>query len=243
MLPVFRWCLCGLGALSSCALWAQVATPQPEVDESKIPEWVKRQARSPYRVIIDSNPVKARPAAAKDDAGTKAAAKKPPLKTAAAAAPEADKGALAPAATAITLAPASVATAAPSVAPAAAVETATVPAPQQLASERVVDVAPAPAATPATLAARIAPEEPPPLTLLKRIEPLLSPDLLDSRLNTAKVVAAFTVTASGEVSNLSIASTTDSRLNRAVLRALQAWRYAPIPEAREHMVSFAFATE
>ena len=25
--------------------------------------------------------------------------------------------------------------------------------------------------------------------------------------------------------------------------ALQAWRYAPIPEPREHRVSFAFATE
>lgn len=241
MLPVFRWCLCGLGALWSGAVWAQAATPQPAVDESKIPEWVKRQARSPYKVIIDSNTVKAKPAASKDEAGTKGAAKKLPLKTAAAAAPEADKAAPPSAAAAITLPPASTATAAPSVAPAAAVETATVPAPQQPATERVVDVAPA--AIPVAQSARIVPAEPPPLTLLKRIEPVLSPELLDSRLNTAKVVVAFTVTASGEVSNLSIASTTDSRLNRAVLRALQAWRYAPIPEPREHMVSFAFATE
>lgn len=239
MLPVFRWCLCGLGALWSCAVWAQAATPQPDIDESKIPEWVKRQARSPYRVIIDSNTVKAKPAAAKDDAGTKTAAKKAPLKTAAAAAaPEADKAAPAPAAAAITLPPASTATAVPSVAPAAAAETATVPAPQP-----AVETAVAPVAATAALSAPVAAAEPPPLTLLKRIEPVLSADLLDSRLNTAKVVVAFTVTADGEVSNLSIASTTDTRLNRAVLRALQAWRYAPIPAPREHMVSFAFATE
>ena len=220
MLPVFRWCLCGLGALWSCALWAQAATPQPEVDESKIPEWVKRQARSPYKVIIDSNTVKPRPAAPKDDAGTRAAAKKPPVKAAAAAVPEADKAA-----------------------PAPAVETAAAPPPPLPAIETPVEAAAAPPVAQATLSARAAPAEPSPLTLLKRIEPVLSPYLLDSRLNTAKVVVAFTVTTSGEVSNLSIASTTDPRLNRAVLRALQAWRYAPIPEPREHMVSFAFATE
>ena len=68
-------------------------------------------------------------------------------------------------------------------------------------------------------------------------------DLLDGRLATAKVVVAFTVTTSGEVANLSVASTSDPRLNRSVLRAVQAWRYAPIPEPREHMVSFAFSVE
>ena len=235
MLPVFRWFLCGLGALWSCALWAQAATPQPEVDESKIPEWVKRQARSPYRVIIDSNTVKARPATPKDDAGTRAVAKKPPFKTGAPAAAEADKAS--PPLINNTSA-ASTATVQPLAAPAAPVETATVQAPQPSVATAV-----APVAAAAPLSAPVAAAEPPPLTLLKRIEPVLSPDLLDSRLNTAKVVAAFTVTASGEVSNLSIASTTDPRLNRAILRALQAWRYAPIPEPREHMVSFAFATE
>ena len=199
-------------------MWAQGATPQPEVDESKIPEWVKRQARSPYKVIIDSNTVKAKPAAPKEDAGTKAAAKKPPLKT---TPPLASNTA-----TSTTL------TAQPLVAPAAAVETAAEP---QLSVESTV----APAAAAVALPAQAAAAEPPSLTLLRRVEPALSSDLL----NSAKVVVAFTVTASGEVSNLSIASTTDSRLNRAVLRALQAWRYAPIPEPREHMVSFVFATE
>ena len=232
MLPVFRWSLCAVGALWSCAVWAQGATPQPEVDESKIPEWVKRQARSPYRVIIDSNTVKAKPAAPKEDAAPKTVAKKPPLKaTAAPAGAEGDKGTPSLASNA---APAVSANAQPLVAPANAADAAGAPQP-------LVESALAPAEAPAALSTRATAAEP--LTLLKRVEPVLSADLLDSRLNSAKVVVAFTVTAGGEVSNLSIASSTDSRLNRAVLRALQAWRYAPIPEPREHRVSFAFATE
>ena len=239
MLPVFRWCLCGLGVLSSCAALAQAAASQPEIDESKIPEWVKRQARSPYKVIIVSNAVKAKPAPlpapVKDDASAKAAPKKPPVKTAAPAAPEADK-ATPP------LASNNAASAAPGAAsarPVAPVEALALPQ-QQPASESTTALAPA---SSAALVARTAPSEPPPLTLIKRVEPTLTADLLDGRLNTAKVVVAFTVTANGEVANLSVASTSDPRLNRSVLRAVQAWRYAPIPEPREHMVSFAFSTE
>lgn len=241
MLPVFRWCLCGLGALWSCAALAQAAPAQPEVDESKIPEWVKRQARSPYKVIIESNTVKTKPAPPKEEPAAKTAVKKPlPLRASPA---DTDKP---PAALANNSASPAPIVAQPLAAPSAPVETAAVsaapapaPAPQPAATIAAApEAALAAVAVPAAVAA-----EPAPLTLLKRIEPVLSPDLLDSRLNTAKVVVAFTVMASGEVSNLSIASTTDSRLNRAVLRALQAWRYAPIPEPREHMVSFAFATE
>ena len=229
MLPVFRWSLCGLGALWSCAALAQTAASQPEVDESKIPEWVKRQARSPYKVIIDSNSVKAKPAPAKEEAAPKVAVKKPVAKTTAPAAPETDKNSP----VAATLAPAS---ANANVARPTASDTGSAPA--QTAET------PSPAAPePATLSTRATPVEPAPLTLLKRVEPVLSADVLDSRLNTAKVVVAFTVTANGEVANLSIASTSDSRLNRSVLRAVQAWRYAPIPEPREHRVSFAFTTE
>ena len=241
MLPVFRWCLCGLGALWSCAAWAQAATPQPELDESKIPEWVKRQARSPYKVIIDSNTVRAKPAAPKEEAGAKAAAKKPPVKAAATAAAQADKTVPPSTVNAVAVAApaASASNAEPSAAPAAAVETAAVPAPQAAASESVVAATAAPTSLPAQAAAA----KPLPLTLLERVEPLLPPHLLDGRLNSAKVVVAFTVTPSGEVSNLLIASTTDTRLNRSVLRAVQGWRYAPIPEPREHMVSFEFATE
>ena len=239
MLPVVRCCLFGLGALWSGAALAQAAASAPEIDESKIPEWVKRQARSPYKVIIESNSVKAKPAPApaKDDASAKVVAKKPlPPKAAIPAGADADKSA-----SPVT------ATATPSSAPNANLA-------RPAGAESTLGNTAAPAATtppisepapppPAISTARLAPAEPPSLTLVKRVEPVLSAELLDSRLNTAKVVVAFTVNANGEVSNLSIASTSDSRLNRSVLRAVQAWRYAPIAEPREHMVSFAFATE
>lgn len=238
MLPVYRWCLCGMGALWSCAAWAQAATAQPEIDESKIPEWVKRQARSPYKVIIDSSPVRARPVAPKEDAGGKTAAKKTPVKTTVPIVAEPEKAAPALAANTAAAPPVAAPPVAepPLLAASAAAETAAAPQPP-------AEITLAPIVAAVALPARVVVAEPPPLTLLKRIEPVLSADLLDNRLNTANVVAAFTVTAGGEVTNLSIASTTDSRLNRAVLRALRAWRYAPIPEPREHMVSFVFATE
>jgi TonB family protein len=234
MLPVFRWCLCGLGALWGCAAWAQTAASQPEIDESKIPEWVKRQARSPYKVIIDSNSIKPKPVPApppapvKDDASAKVANKKPaPVKTAAPAA--ADKN---PPVTASAEPPAADSTLGNSAA--------VLPTPAISAPPGANELAPA---EPDARSARLGGSEPPALTVVKRVEPTLPADLIDSRLATAKVVVAFTVTTNGEVSNLSIASTTDPRLNRSILRAVQAWRYAPIPEPRENMVSFAFKTE
>jgi len=245
MLPVFRWCLCGLGALWSCAALAQAAASQPEVDESKIPEWVKRQARSPYKVIIDSTAVKAKPAPAKEDTSAKTLAKKPPPKAAVPAPAEgADKSpALAAAPSA---APTSNAARPATGEPALGNTATSVVAPATAAPLPPTATAPANNAAPRepdTRTARLAPAEPPALTLVKRVEPTLTADLLDGRLNTAKVVVAFTVNPNGEVSNLSVASTTDPRLNRSVLRAVQGWRYAPIPEPREHMVSFAFSTE
>ena len=228
---------------------ALAQTIQPEVDESKIPEWVKRQARSPYKVIIESNSVRTKPAAPKVEEGPKPAVKKPPPGTpATAAAVPASKPAAGVAAVAAKPANASTATdpaSAVSVAPAVAAT------PQPAAPEPVpaaapvkeAEIEPATRTEAASLAAPSAPLERAPLALVKRVEPALSADLIDSRLNKANVVVAFTVNTNGEVTNLSVASTTDSRLNRSVVRAVQAWRYAPIPEPREHMVSFAFTSE
>lgn len=230
MLPVHRWFLSGLGALWSCAAFAQTAVAQPEVDESKIPEWVKRQARSPYKVILESNTVRAKPVTPKDDDSAKRAVKKLPLKTATTAAES-------------TRSSPTTAEAAPAPAPAPTnTGTTSVPLPPTLqAQEAPVESAAVPELS--KLSAVVLPSEPPPLTLVKRVEPVLAAELLDSRLNTAKVVVEFTVNANGEVVNPSVASTSDSRLNRSVLRAVQGWRYAPIPAPREHRVSFAFTTE
>jgi TonB family protein len=243
MLPVHRWFLFGLGALLSCAAWAQAAPAQAELDESKIPEWVKRQARSPYKVIIESNSVKAKPAPAKEDNSTKKAVKKAPARPAASvpapAAVAADKRS--PPALATPVATPASQNAGAAEAPAAepGADSATPPDPDATINN---DTATA-AATLSAPAAVAAAAEPPPLTLIKRVEPALTTDLLDSRLNTAKVVVAFTVNPNGEVSNVFVAESSDRRLNRSVLRAVQAWVYAPIPKPREHRVSFAFKME
>ena len=76
--------------------------------------------------------------------------------------------------------------------------------------------------------------------MLNRVEPAFPPDLVNDRLNQADVLVSFTVKADGEMVNVSVASTSDPRLNRSVLRAVRAWRYAPIDAPREHSVRFAF---
>jgi TonB family protein len=220
MLPVHRCSLRLLGMLLSGAALAQ--TVQPEVDESKLPEWVKRQARSPYKVIIESDLVRTKPAARKVEQTPKTVANNPTTSAPAAAAKPASASTAFGPASAVSVSPAVAATQQP-----AAAE----PAPEASRVET------------AGLAVPSAPRELTPLILVNRVEPAVSTDLIDSRLNTARVVLAFTVNTSGEVSNLSVVSTTDTRLNRSVLRAVQAWRYAQIPEPREHMVSFAFTSD
>ena len=114
------------------------------------------------------------------------------------------------------------------------------PASLQLATATPTAAAAKTALEAATLPAP--PPEPPPPTLLNRVEPEFPPDLVNDRLNQANVVVSFTVRADGEVVNLSVASRSDPRLNRSVLRAVRAWRYAPIDAPREHNVRFAFTT-
>lgn len=260
MPPVHRWLLCSLGALASGLALAQpAATPvtapaPPEVDESKIPEWVKRQARSPYKVIIESNALRGRAAAvaAREEGNGKQAQKK----TAAAVAPAPPalelraEAALARAAEPLSKA-GSVAALAPLAEPAIETAAALVSMPMPSTMPRLNATAAAlesaaqgwAAPDPAFKVATAATAEPMPLTLLRRVEPAIPPELIDSKLNSAKVVVAFTVNADGEVVKPSIASTSDPRLNRAVLRAVRDWRYAPIETAREHSVRLEFSTQ
>ena len=182
--------------------------------------------------MIESNVVRAKPAPAKDDGSAKRALKKTPPKAASAAPAAPSVEVLADSAkpsppTGTDAAPVSVnanTAPLPAPAPAAPVESAAVPEPAKLAAL-------------AQRPERVA------LTLVTRVEPALPRDLIDSRLDTANVVVAFTVNPDGEVSNLSVASSTDPRLSKSVLRAVRGWRYAPIPEAREHKVSFSFKSE
>jgi protein TonB len=241
--------LYGLGAFFiGCAAIAQTAPAQPEVNESKLPEWVKRQARSPYKVIIESNAVRAKPTVPREDNGSRQAQRK----SSATAAPPATVSAIrseTPATTTTAAAPVNEG-AASAVERDIAIDTAAAPVPVPQATavsapDAAAVSATAPAPEPGTLLAMTpAPRlEALPLTLLRRVEPVLSPDLLDDRLNTASVIVAFTVNPDGDVVNLSVASTSDSRLSRSVLRAVKDWRYAPIETPRQHTVRFSFATQ
>ena len=249
MLPFNRWLCCCLSAMTSVAAFAQAVPTPPEVDERKIPDWVKRQALSPYKVIIESNTARNKPAAPKDDTRPRSTqGKVPPVSAAAAPTSATDASAAAAIPPPIAAPDGAVGSVVRNVAPgppaAAVPEPVRVPAPEPSPAPETA-VASATRSEPATPAAAASerPEQTLPLTLLRRVEPVLSPDLLDDRLNTAGIVVAFTVNPDGEVVNLSVASTTDSRLNRSVLRAVKDWRYAPIESPRQHTVRFAFTTQ
>jgi TonB family protein len=72
---------------------------------------------------------------------------------------------------------------------------------------------------------------------------VLTSDLIDSRLQDASVTVSFTVGTRGEVIAPQITASSDRRLNRAVLRAVSEWRYAPVSEPRPHSVKFNFAVQ
>ena len=266
MLPLYRWFAGAVGVLMSSGALPQAAATPPVIDESKLPEWVKRQARSPYKVIIESSAARTRAPVAGPGSGlvsitvpkeVSAARLAKKAMAAAAATPvatpatvEADEPAAAaapPAATPEVMTPGSelgdtagppsaahmpIPASPPDTSAAASIQT-------DSALRQLATVAPTAAAA-ATLP--VPPLEPSPLTLLNRVEPAFPPDLVNDRLNQADVLVSFTVKADGEVVNVSVASTSDPRLNRSVLRAVRAWRYAPIDAPREHSVRFAFTT-
>ena len=275
MLPLYRWFAGAVGVLMSSGALPQAAATPPVVDESKLPEWVKRQARSPYKVIIESSAARTRAPVAGPGSGSAgvpkevsaarlakkamaAAAATPVATPATAQADEPAAAAAPPAATPEVMTPGSELgdTAAAPPSPANMLILASPPDTSAAASiqtdsalRQLATVAPTAAAAAATaktplVAATlpVPPPEPSPLTLLNRVEPAFPPDLVNDRLNQADVLVSFTVKADGEVVNVSVASTSDPRLNRSVLRAVRAWRYAPIDAPREHSVRFAFTT-
>lgn len=239
MVSAQRWLFGAACACVAAGVFAQTAATPPVVDESKLPEWVKRQARSPYKVIIESQAVKPRPQPVKEDEATRrmvkkvahaalpieviAAEKASPVSAAEAAATPADAGATAPAIVALV-------PPAPTPRPEPVVE-------QALAAAR--PLAPEPVSAPVLAVL----QEPAPLQLLDGGDPVFPADLFDSQRGRAEVVVAFTVNPNGEVSKLAVVSSSNARLNRSVLRAVQGWRYAPIAASREHRVSFGFTPE
>lgn len=239
MVSAQRWLFGAACACVAAGVFAQTAATPPVVDESKLPEWVKRQARSPYKVIIESQTVKPRPQPVKEDEGTRrvvkkaahaappieviAAEKASPVSAAEAAATPADAGATAPAVV-------------------ARVPPVPTPPPEPVVEQTLATARPL-APEPVSAPVLAVPQEPAPLQLLDGGDPVFPADLFDSQRGRAEVVVAFTVNPNGEVSKLAVVSSSNARLNRSVLRAVQGWRYAPIAAPREHRVSFGFTPE
>lgn len=237
-------------ALPAQQAMAQNAGKVPGLDESKIPDWVKRQAASPQKTIINSTVVRPKAEPPKPEAITvrpvrQANRRQPPPATdptvaepgprgnpqgepPAAAVAAASSPALASELT--ELPPAAEATPAPPVAEAASAPppTLTQPPPTEAAAPAPVQAEPAPASA---------------LVLLDKVDPVLTPDLLDNRLADASVTVSFIVGVQGEVINPQITASSDRRLNRNVLRAVAEWHYAPISEPRPHSVKFSFAMD
>ena len=244
MVSAQRWLFGAACACVAAGVFAQTAATPPVVDESKLPEWVKRQARSPYKVIIESQTVKPRPQPVKEDEGTRRVVKKaahaaPPIEVIAA-----ENASLVSAAEAAATPADAGPDRAGATAPAVVARVPPVPTPpaepvaeQTLATAR--PLAPEPVSAPVLAV----PQEPAPLQLLDGGDPVFPADLFDSQRGRAEVVVAFTVNPNGEVSKLAVVSSSNARLNRSVLRAVQGWRYAPIAAPREHRVSFGFTPE
>lgn len=225
-------------------LAAAQAGPVP-VDESKVPEWVRRQATSPMKIIISSDPSRKqapakvaepapppRPRPARVEAAPAAAASAPVVAAAAAVTPAVASPAMAAPAVAI---PAAAPPAAPAIATMEPVALTPVDgaSASAAASERVALVAPLPMPAPVVVVESE-------LRLIKRVDPQLPRLVLEGLGTAASVDISFTVNTDGSVSNAKVVSSSHAPLNRPTLAAVNAWRFEPVSNAREQRVSFSF---
>ncbi len=128
----------------------------------------------------------------------------------------------------------------PVVAAAPVSESAPVPAPLPVvrpppSAVPVAVVAPAPKATPV--------EEPDrPLVPVSVEEPTIPRELRNSTFQN-KVVLSFTVQPDGSVTDPTVLSGTNRRLNKASMDAVLEWRFEPIRSARTTQIEFQFSQE
>ncbi|MFM2399091.1 MAG: hypothetical protein RL341_1248 [Pseudomonadota bacterium] len=210
---------CALAVMCACTGLAWAQQPAADADANAPTERAKRQADNPYKwiMIMDDKP---RPK--KDEPKEKRA---PAREAAPVAAPAA-----APAPAPRSFEPRTPAVAAPAPAPipsAALVENPPVPAAPAVA-----------AAAPAKLEPEPEPEEP--LRALAQAQPELTRQIINANIEKGRVKVKYKVNPDGSVSDAEIVNTTNRALNSSVLAALKQWKYAPIKQARETQVEFAF---
>lgn len=232
--------LCALlvGSLVALNAWAQTDTHgKPELSPEeraqrqadKVFTFIKFQALKPAakRPSADA-PLSAPPAApVQASAQTKAATKAPTRLAAAEARPQAPLQAALVAQTAVTAdaqpAPDLIAAATP------------------LALAGPSTVMPPLEPTPAVAAPEVEPE-PPPLRLLSKVEPEI-PRQLQSDFKGGAVTVQFTVQPDGTVGQAQAVHSSHKRLAAAAVSAVNQWRFAPLPSAREASVDIAFSVE
>jgi TonB family protein len=103
-------------------------------------------------------------------------------------------------------------------------------------------------ASPLAVAAQAAePPAPPPeeeaevpLKLLHRVNPSIPPQLQRQTFRDAFARVKFVVAPDGKVMQVESMKATNNRLAAAAIDAVKQWRFAPIPEAREAAIEFAF---
>lgn len=79
-----------------------------------------------------------------------------------------------------------------------------------------------------------------PLKLLHRVNPTIPPQMQRQTFRDAFARVKFTVAPDGQVSQVESMKATNNRLAAAAIEAVKQWRFAPIPEAREAAIEFAF---
>jgi TonB family protein len=186
-----------------------------EVDESKLPDWVKKQANNPMKWIIlnDAKAVKPKPSAsaAKPTRTSPTDTKIDPVTTAKPSSAPARPGASDPK-------PAETAGGKPiNAQPTTTTTNAAQPSPTTATAPAVAD-------KPATAKRPPAESE---LIPVKQTAPVIPPSLIDS-ISAGRVVVTFTVNADGTVSDATVTESTDRQINRYVTAAVNQWVFKPI---------------
>ncbi|MEE8614569.1 MAG: TonB family protein, partial [Roseateles sp.] len=120
--------------------------------------------------------------------------------------------------------------------------------PVVLASAAPTPLPDAPLAAAAVAAAAVEPppapvEEDIPLRLLSRVSPNVPRQLLAQNFRGGFAQVQFVVQPDGKVSQAQVIKASHARLGNAAIEAVQQWRFAPIPKAREAAVEVSFKAD
>ena len=258
-----------LGTTSAAHAQTAAAAPTPAASspaaiaaQQGLSESVLRQAQGPYRMILNQPVTVARPKALANPArvaepAAAAATLPSTLSTVTPLSAEARKAALDAANAPTTDVPVTARSAAPVAVAAPVSEPPAAPAPAPLAPAQVATPAITPAVTraviPAVTPSATAPAPPPPavavamaverpLVAILQEEPLLAGPLARER-PTGVVQVGFNVNPNGSTSDVSIVSSSNRKLNSAVINAVTKWVYQPLQAARRVEVAIEFKND